>query len=221
MHVETQLDPNYTAHAGPIKWFALSVLFHVALITFVGGTREIPKIPSLFVDLRHIQPEQPDPITTPGIVPEVVVEHEQPQAPAPESPKEIARPEPPKPTVDLPVPFDTYLNVDEVDVRAEPMNDVPLPYPYLAYAQGIRGVVRLTLFINEQGQLDRVDLVDATPKGYFEKAAVDTVSKLYFTPATRHGRAVKSQKTIEVVFDPSPDQEKLGPARPDSSATEK
>jgi len=55
-----------------------------------------------------------------------------------------------------------------------------------------------------EGKLDRVELLDATPKGIFENEALATVSKLYFYPATRYGRPVKSQKTIEVVFDPNP-----------------
>ena len=104
--------------------------------------------------------------------------------------------------MDLPVPFDSYLSENEVDKRAEPANDVALSYPVAAYVRRIAGVVRLNLFISEEGKLDRVELIDASPKGIFENEALATVSKLHFYPATRYGRPVKSQKTIEVVFDP-------------------
>ena len=190
------------------QWVGLSLFFHIALVTFVGGAPQaIPHRP-LVVDLHHISPANlgplTDPLTTPETVPDMVVENPLPQTPSPAA-KEIERPpQIPKQAVDLPVPFDGYLSMDDVDVRAEPANDVPLSYPAAAYARRIAGTVRLKLFISEQGKLDRVELIDATPKGIFENEALATVSKLYFHPATRYGRPVKSQKTIEVVFDPNP-----------------
>jgi len=36
----------------------------------------------------------------------------------------------------------------------------------------------------------------------FEEAALDAVRSLQFSPAMRFGQRVKSQKTIEVEFDP-------------------
>lgn len=228
MHVETQSVHHDTPYTRLFQWFGLSLLFHIALITFVGGVPPVLPHRPLVVDLQHIPPAATDPMTTPVIAPDtasdMAVENPLPQAPAPDAANNALRPPaPPRPLVDLPVPFESYLNIDEVDVRAEPANDVPLPYPMVAYMQRTPGVVRLHLFINEQGQLDRIELLDASPKGIFEKTAIDTVSNLYFYPATRFGRPVKSRKTIEVVFDPNPelDRPKPRPLTPSSSATEK
>ena len=155
-----------------------------------------------------------EPLTTPPelaeTAPDVAVENLLPQSPNPIKATERP-PATTKQAVDLPVPFDRYHSIDEVDIRAEPANDVPLSYPVAAYVRRIGGVVKLNLFINENGKLDRVELIDASPKGVFEKDAIDTVSKLHFHPATRYGRPVKSQKTIEVVFDPVID---LGQVKP-------
>ena len=224
--METQLGPPYAQYSRLFQWLGLSLFFHVALVTFVGGAPQIYPYRPLTVDIQHIPAEATDPMTNPVIAPETVpdlaVENLLQQAPNPK--EEIARPAVlPKPDVDLPVPFDSYLSLNEVDVRAEPANDVPLTYPVAAYMRRIPGVVRLNLFINEAGKLDRIDLVDASPKGIFEKEAIETVSKLYFHPATRYGRPVKSRKTIEVVFDPNPelDRPKPKPVTPKALATEK
>lgn len=204
----------------------LSLFFHVALVTFVGGAPQIHPHRPLVVELQHIASATADPltnpVTAPETVPEMAVENLVPRAPNPK--EEIARPSVlPKPDMDLAVPFESYLDVNAVDVRAEPANDVVLSYPIAAYVQRIAGVVRLNLFISEEGKIDRIELVEAKPRGIFEKEAMETVSKLYFHPATRYGRPVKSQKTIEVVFDPNPDldQTKPRPITPKTSATEK
>jgi TonB family protein len=226
MYVDTQPRHHDAPYIRLFQWFGLSLFFHVALVTFVGGTLQIHPHRPLVVDLQHILPATADPLTNSVIPleksPETVVDNPLPQALNPtkvsERPHEL-----PKQAVDLPVPFDRYLSVDEVDIRAEPANDVRLTYPVAAYVRRIPGVVQLNLFINEEGKLDRIDLIDATPKGIFEKDAIDTVSKLHFYPATRYGRPVKSQKTIEVVFDPNPmlDRAKPTPATPTPSAAEK
>ena len=187
------------------QWVGLSLFLHVALVTLIGGAAPLHPHRPLVVDIQLVPPPITEPLThlpeVPETVPDVAIENLLPQTPNPV--KEIEQPPvTAKQAVDLPVPFDRYLSIDEVDIRAEPANDVPLTYPVAAYVRRIPGVVRLTLFISATGKLDRVDLIDASPTGVFEKEAIDTVSKLHFHPATRYGRPVKSQKTIEVVFDP-------------------
>lgn len=224
MHVETLPGYHYSQYVRLFQWCALSLFFHVALITVVGGAQPLSPHRPLVVELQHIPPAVTEPLTNPPTSPETIprtaVDNLLPQAPNPAV--EIERPPvAPNQAVDLPVPFDRYLSLDEVDMRAEPANDVPLKYPITAYVRRIPGVVRLNLFINEDGKLDRVDVIDASPKGIFEQEALATVNQLHFHPATRYGRPVKSQKTIEVVFDPSPIPAIPGAAKPTPSATEK
>ncbi|MBM3344033.1 MAG: hypothetical protein FJY56_18260 [Betaproteobacteria bacterium] len=77
------------------------------------------------------------------------------------------------------------------------------------------------LFIGETGELDRFELVGASPKGLFEQAAQEAVGQLLFHPAVKNGQPVKSQKTIDVVFDPNQKPTLFKPAPPNFSATEK
>jgi TonB family protein len=97
---------------------------------------------------------------------------------------------------------DRYYTSREVDVRAEPINDVPLVYPQLAYQYRAKGIVLLNILISERGMVDGVSVIEAKPNGIFEEAALNATRPLRFTPAIRGGRPVKSQKMIEVEFDP-------------------
>lgn len=121
---------------------------------------------------------------------------EQPQQPrsAP-----AARGEPPP---QFALPLDRYFSAREVEVRAISSNEVELVYPEPAYERRIEGKLTLRIFINEHGGVDRVTVLDATPPGVFEEATLAAARVLQFTPALIGGRAVKSSKTIEVVFDP-------------------
>jgi TonB family protein len=97
---------------------------------------------------------------------------------------------------------DQYYTSREVDVRAEPLNEVPLVYPQLAYQRRIKGKVTLQIFINERGGIDQLSVVSAEPQGVFEQAALAATEALEFSAAMKGGRRVKSQKTVEVLFDP-------------------
>jgi protein TonB len=97
---------------------------------------------------------------------------------------------------------DEYYKPSDLDVRAEPLNDVSLVYPELAYQRRIRGKVLLRLLISAAGKIDEVAVLDSEPRGLFEDAALTATWAVQFSPAVKSGRRVKSQKTLEVVFDP-------------------
>jgi len=99
-------------------------------------------------------------------------------------------------------PFDRYFAARELDVRASQINEVQLIYPKRAYEMRIAGKVILRIFINEHGSIDMTSILAATPPGVFEEAAFTATQALQFSPALKNGREVKSQKTIEVVFNP-------------------
>ena len=108
----------------------------------------------------------------------------------------------PEALIETSLPLDKYYGPREVEVRAEPLNEVDLVYPKVAYEKRTRGRVRLNIYINQDGGIDRVEVVEAVPRGVFDEAALEATQALRFSPATKWGRAVKSRKTIEVVFDP-------------------
>jgi len=189
-------------------WIALSALAHV--LAFSTGGVVAPtntpyrSPPPLVADIRPITPET---IAPPEVLkPEEDIETQARPAEAlqrnPDQEAPTSRP-PSGAAVESPIPLDIYLSAVEVDVGAEPSNQVFLVYPWMAYAQRLAGKVMVTLLINEHGGLDKVTVIDADPPGIFEAAAFEAVNKLRFTPARKNGRKVKSRKTIEVVFDPS------------------
>jgi len=48
-----------------------------------------------------------------------------------------------------------------------------------------------------------VTVVGVEPRGFhFEEAALEAARALQFSPAMRYGNRVKSQKSLEVVFNP-------------------
>ncbi len=95
-----------------------------------------------------------------------------------------------------------YLPSADVDTPAMPRERPHLVYPEDAYMARLRGTVRLRVFISEQGRVDDAHVVFARPEGEFEEAALEAARKLVYDPAKRGGRPVKSQKLIEVTFDP-------------------
>jgi protein TonB len=95
-----------------------------------------------------------------------------------------------------------YLPVAEVDRPARPRGTVPLIYPENPYIWKLGGVVRLRLLISERGTVDAAEVVSAEPEGDFEEAALTAARRLVYEPALRNGHPVKSEKFIEVTFDP-------------------
>ncbi len=182
---------------------AVSILAHAIILWGMSATAtRYGGMHVLQVELRrNISETIPVPLTVPGELPEFAptrqpTEVTQTTAPAPPNTTQADA------TYPLNLPFDIYYASSEVDKRAEPDNDVALVYPVKAYQQRISGTVRLSLFVNERGELDRVVILDAKPQGVFEDAALEAVRALKFSPAIKNGLPVKNRKTIEVNFDP-------------------
>lgn len=202
-------------------WITVSVVSHVLILAAgIGaaplGRQELPV--TLTVDIINVAaPEKQRVISNP----QQQVPIAEPHSPLPPPPAPLrGAPREARPRSEGPLRIDNYFHVSELDVRAEPINDVLLRYPWLEYKRRLAGVVRFTLFINAQGGLDKVQLVEGTPPGHFEEAALEAVTKLQFSPARKNGRPVKSQKTIDVVFDPS-DDTAMPAKQPDFSVAEK
>lgn len=70
--------------------------------------------------------------------------------------------------------------------RASPM------YPRAAIKAGISGYVRFKLLIDERGDVQRIVIDRAEPKGVFEAAALQSMQQWAFEPARHEGLAVSS-----------------------------
>lgn len=188
---------------------ALSLAVHLAFVLgFAPFTPRFPAPAPLEVEIRReVIPEPAEPAREFPVEPpspsEITARPAEPELPpatpsGEESPPAVASPAP----IELPLPLDRYFPPHEVDVRAEQVNEVHLVYPEQAYMKRARGRVVLRIFINDRGGIDDVSVLESTPPGVFEEAALTATLALQFRPAIKNGRSVKSYKTIEVTFDP-------------------
>jgi TonB family protein len=95
---------------------------------------------------------------------------------------------------------DHYFLSDELDEQPHPMQDVRPSYPAHAMAHDLEGRVRLLLLIDETGQVRQLAVIDASPHGIFDEAALNAFRFVPFSPAKRAGLAVKSRILLNVDF---------------------
>lgn len=187
-------------------WMVVSLLAHAAITAGTGLNTSNSYTPSpLRVELLRTPATEPSPLTTKSVT-ESAVEA------VPELPQPNAQQQPAvetsatAPAADIPrlanLPLDIYYASREVDVRAEPLNEAPLVYPLVPFRNKVPGYVRLNIFVNEHGDIDRINILEASPPGLFEDAALKAVNELRFSPALKNGIPVKNRKTIEIRFDP-------------------
>ena len=62
------------------------------------------------------------------------------------------------------------------------------------------GRLKIRLYINEEGSVDAVDVIEAEPAGEFEQATVQAFKEARFRPGYKDGAAVRSQLALEVRF---------------------
>ncbi len=96
-----------------------------------------------------------------------------------------------------------YFSAKEIDTPAEAINDVLLRYPPEAYEKGVSGEVKLRIWINERGEVDKLEIVDSKPTDVFDAAAIEAAKQLRYSPAIKDGTPVKSFKTAVISFDPT------------------
>lgn len=95
-----------------------------------------------------------------------------------------------------------WYEASEVDVRAEPLTRVELAYPAELEGTGIVGRVRVLLFIDERGRVLKARIAASEPPRVFDQAAIKGWQDVRFSPARKEGVAVKSQKLLELDFQP-------------------
>jgi TonB family protein len=95
---------------------------------------------------------------------------------------------------------DKWHPASELDVRAEPLTSVEFNYP--PNVSGLVGRVRVALFIDERGFVRKTQVLEAQPEKLFDEAALSGWREVRFSPAMRGGVAVKSQKVVDVDFQP-------------------
>lgn len=87
-------------------------------------------------------------------------------------------------------------------MRAEPLAPVELAYPVELEGTGIVGQVRARLFIDERGVVIKAEIAASKPDSMFDKSAIEGWRWARFTPASKNKVAVKSQKLLQLDFQP-------------------
>jgi protein TonB len=74
-----------------------------------------------------------------------------------------------------------------------------IDYPELAKRAGVQGRVFVKAYVDEQGNVSKVDLIKGIGAGC-DESAMDAVKKTKFKPGKQRGKAVKVQVAIPVIF---------------------
>jgi TonB family protein len=96
-----------------------------------------------------------------------------------------------------------YYPARELDAYPKPLAPLRFEYPVQLAHAPIAGNVLVTLMVGESGAVDRVAVVAAEPTGYFEEHTRAAFASARFHPGRRAGRAVGSQITVRVEYDPA------------------
>jgi len=141
----------------------------------------------------ELPPVSPAPAPAPAVVPD-----------PPPAPKALSAPPASPPVVDAtpipapPAPTLTYHGSMGLDPPPRPLSDIEQLVPEAAGSRG--GTVVLRLFINEQGTVDKAEVLRSTPPGLFDATALEAASRARFSPGYLAGVPVKSQVTFEVKY---------------------
>jgi len=95
----------------------------------------------------------------------------------------------------------TYYPARLLDEYPRPVVPVEPQYPSRAALNDVPGKVLLLLLIDETGRVNEVSVIEATPPGYFEEAALAVFRNVQFVPARKDGRAVRSRVVITVNYE--------------------
>lgn len=158
-------------------------------------------------DREQTPPERSTAVTVQAAKPVPPEPEAAPLAPGPQQAAPAAGFAPPAespglPSIAVPLIEDpTYYSAKEVDLHPAALQAILPVYPTEAASASVTGSVVLMLLLDESGKVLEVFVEEANPPGYFEKSATEAFRNARFTPAQRHGRAVKSRVLIKVNYD--------------------
>ena len=131
----------------------------------------------------------------------------QPVTTAPVPPGSIDRPWDMKitnvnPGIDFRIPHvSEYFTPKQVDRRPRILKPVTPVYPHQATINGIEGRVVLRFIVDEKGEVQDPEVIEAEPEGVFEEAALAAIVKYKFIPATIGKKNVKCLAMMPIGFE--------------------
>lgn len=82
------------------------------------------------------------------------------------------------------------MTEEAVDKKPVPRKQVAPGFPPKARQRGIEGYVKVNLFINVSGAVEKVRVLEAEPRGIFEESATAAAQQWEFDPAQYNGAPV-------------------------------
>ena len=175
-------------------------LFAIMYLLIKPPLAERPVVAALPVVELFINPEDPPvvvkPLPTP---PPPVVPPEQ----APRLPAEVPNVYVPGPSLTVAPPqikTDIRTFGSDMDKTATPVVRVEPRFPVEALRDGISGWVKLRFSIDESGSVTDVEVLQAEPRGVFDREAARALRRWKYQPQVIDGKAVR-QTNLQVVLD--------------------
>ncbi len=94
----------------------------------------------------------------------------------------------------------SVVPLNELDHPVKLVKRVAPRMPIKALRLRVRGSVMASILIDENGNVARVRIIRATPKGFFEEEAYRALLKWKFTPPRKKGVPVKVWKVVTIQF---------------------
>ena len=207
----TMSEPAVTAPPEPVRTTPPPVAARIGPVPSAEPLRTMPVAPTIdrepllsrpaaappappLVPPPPAQPPPAPPPPAPPAIPDPLPAPRQPVAAPTASPPVMDAPPIPTP----PAPTLTYHGSLGLDPPPRPLSDIEQLVPEAAGSRG--GTVVLRLFINEQGTVDKAEVLRSTPPGLFDATALEAASRARFSPGYLAGVPVKSQVTFEVKY---------------------
>lgn len=120
---------------------------------------------------------------------------EKPQTPPPAMPKQQIDLAKVNLKTNTGISFNSNLNISADSLSSSDGDYLPIVkvapvYPRRALSRGIEGYVIVEFMVTKLGTVENVQVVEANPTGYFERAAVKAASKFKYKPKVINGEPV-------------------------------
>ena len=94
-----------------------------------------------------------------------------------------------------------YVGEEGTEIEVNRISSPPAEYPRRAIRMGVEGSVRLEFDVDTDGSVLDPYVVESSPTGVFDRAAIKAVRKFLYEPPTYNGTSVKVNNVqIDLTF---------------------
>jgi len=202
---------TFSGAGGIIVALALLWLMQLMVIRDEDGQMMQPQRPVMeFVRLKHQsetrlkqreKPEEPPLLKPPPEIPQLDLAMEKPIVRAPNI--AMRMPELSTSALHFDGPYMGAVTQGQPDRDFMVLSRIPPRYPYRAERKKIEGWVKVSFVITEQGNVRDAVVLDASPEGVFDKAALQAILKWRFKPRITDGKpvSVRADQVINFQLD--------------------